>query len=75
MGLTTLRETRCVSDVESRYPVTDEHRVDERRKEIFSVLSGEDKRLMIIGGPCSAWPFDADHPFPTSSQQKHHCQR
>ncbi|MDO8626785.1 MAG: 3-deoxy-7-phosphoheptulonate synthase [Candidatus Magasanikbacteria bacterium] len=29
------------------------------RQEICDILSGKDDRLLLIIGPCSAWPFDA----------------
>ena len=33
--------------------------VEENLREIQSILSGKDHRLLIIVGPCSAWPSDA----------------
>lgn len=59
MALRQLRETLTAEEVAKEYPVTAEHRIQERRQEVKNVLSGTDKRLVIIGGPCSAWPFDA----------------
>lgn len=33
--------------------------IDKHRHEIFNILSGKDNRLLIIVGPCSAWPESA----------------
>jgi 3-deoxy-7-phosphoheptulonate synthase len=33
--------------------------IAKHRKEVCNILSGEDDRLIIIVGPCSAWPYDA----------------
>ena len=29
------------------------------REEIIQILSGQDKRFLVIVGPCSAWPSEA----------------
>lgn len=41
------------------FPVTDAHRVDEHRAEIADVIARRDPRLLMIVGPCSAWPSEA----------------
>jgi len=33
--------------------------IDQDKKEVRDILSGDDNRLLIVIGPCSAWPFDA----------------
>lgn len=45
-------------EIVQRYPITPEHRVPERRQIIQNILAGLDKRLLMIVGPCSAFPFD-----------------
>lgn len=40
-------------------PVLPQHRVEEHREEIQRILDGRDQRLMMIVGPCSAWPMEA----------------
>jgi 3-deoxy-7-phosphoheptulonate synthase len=37
--------------------------VENDRKEICNILSGEDKRLLVIAGPCSAWPSSAVYEY------------
>ena len=63
MSLNRRRKTLTVDEVSQQYPVTSEHQIAERRQEVYDVISGEDARLMIVGGPCSAWPFDAVREF------------
>lgn len=49
-----------VEDVLGRFPSLPElHRVQEHRADVRRVLSGEDPRLLMVVGPCSAWPSDA----------------
>lgn len=45
-------------EILEQYPITADHRVPERRQTIQNVLAGRDKRLLMIAGPCSAYPFD-----------------
>ncbi len=33
--------------------------ISKHRKEVQSILSGKDKRFLVIIGPCSAWSYDA----------------
>ena len=46
------------SEIVQRYPITPSHRVPERRRIIQDVLAGRDERLLMVVGPCSAYPFD-----------------
>ncbi len=46
-------------EIAERYPVTVAHRIDERRQSARNVIAGTDPRLMMIIGPCSAWPSEA----------------
>lgn len=45
-------------EIVQKYPITPDHRIPERRQMIQNVLAGVDKRLLMIVGPCSAYPFD-----------------
>ncbi|OGJ57512.1 3-deoxy-7-phosphoheptulonate synthase [Candidatus Peribacteria bacterium RIFCSPHIGHO2_01_FULL_55_13] len=45
-------------EIVQKYPITPEHHVPERRHMIEEILAGRDKRLMVIAGLCSAYPFD-----------------
>jgi 3-deoxy-7-phosphoheptulonate synthase len=37
----------------------DRQKIARDRQEIKNILAGKDPRLLIITGPCSAWPYDA----------------
>ncbi|OIO54611.1 3-deoxy-7-phosphoheptulonate synthase [Candidatus Peregrinibacteria bacterium CG1_02_54_53] len=40
-------------------PTGPEHRVDEHRQNIRNIQEGTDPRLLMVVGPCSAWPIPA----------------
>ncbi len=50
-----------IEDVIAEFPLssTGESQVQKDREEIKQILSGEDKRLLLILGPCSAWPYES----------------
>jgi len=58
MSFETITPLPSVEDIAERYPITDEQNITENREAISRVLSGEDSRLLVITGPCSAYPFD-----------------
>ena len=59
MSLTIEHPLPDAEDILLEYPVTHEHAIDRRREDVRKILDGRDKRLMMLVGPCSAWPFDA----------------
>ncbi len=59
MGIRAIKDLPTAQEVASRYPVTEEHRIPERRQAVKDVIAGSDRRLLIVTGPCSAWPSDA----------------
>ncbi len=58
MAFTYISDLPASSKISELYPVTPEHKIDERRAQICSILSGNDERLLLITGLCSAFPFD-----------------
>lgn len=55
-----INELPSADGVLSRLPsLPDRHRVKEHRAHVRDVLSGNRQRLLMIVGPCSAWPTDA----------------
>lgn len=44
--------------IRERFPVTAEHNMQQHADELSKVFQGEDKRLIVVTGPCSAYPFD-----------------
>lgn len=60
MGMTIEHRLPEAEAIKAALPVLSDHRVPERREEIRRILDGrDDERLMMIVGPCSAWPSDA----------------
>jgi len=60
MAITIEHSLPDAEEIKATYPVLPAHRMEERRDEIRSILDGSDSdRLMMIVGPCSAWPLDA----------------
>ncbi|MFH0851219.1 MAG: 3-deoxy-7-phosphoheptulonate synthase, partial [Candidatus Peregrinibacteria bacterium] len=45
--------------VQAQYPIGPEHRVTEHRNALGTIQRGEDPRLFMVVGPCSAWPIPA----------------
>lgn len=78
--LRTARIDKLVTPVElaQRYPVTPEvaARVTESRRRIEKILNGEDKRLLVIIGPCSIHDLDAAMEYAhrlQASREKYHA--
>lgn len=48
-------------EIKLELPISEELKiqVEKDRKEICNILEGKDKRILLILGPCSAWPKDA----------------
>ena len=58
MSFKKISNLPSAEDIAERYPATPEHKIAERRTEVANVLEGKDKRLLVITGLCSAFPFD-----------------
>lgn len=62
-----MRNIKTVKKLPTNDEIIASHPLDEKyydqiaqdRQEVRDIISGEDKRLLVIVGPCSAWPFDA----------------
>ncbi len=61
MRATIDKELPSFEFVKKKLPLDDSLRkeIEIHKKEIFSILEGEDSRKLLIIGPCSAWPKDA----------------
>lgn len=59
MGLTRIAPLQSPEEILECYPGTSEHRVAERQEEVKSIIDGRDDRLLMVVGPCSAWPSKA----------------
>jgi 3-deoxy-7-phosphoheptulonate synthase len=59
MALISRHKLPDAAALAAEFPVTDAHRVDEHRAAIADIIARRDPRLMMIVGPCSAWPSEA----------------
>jgi 3-deoxy-7-phosphoheptulonate synthase len=61
MSYTKIQKMPTIEKIIAQHPISikAENSVLTHRKEIEDILSGKDDRLMVIVGPCSAWPSEA----------------
>lgn len=61
MRYTTLKKLPSVEEIVQAIPLssTAHQKILQDRQEVNHILEGKDKRLLIIVGPCSAWPNTA----------------
>ncbi|MDF1756951.1 MAG: 3-deoxy-7-phosphoheptulonate synthase [Legionellaceae bacterium] len=61
MNYVKIKELITFKDLVNILPLSDENSKDilRHRQEIKEILQGKDKRLILIVGPCSAWPKTA----------------
>lgn len=61
MAYDVIRKLPESDEIIKAYPLSAEgyESIEKHKNEIKNILSGRDKRLLIVVGPCSAWPSDA----------------
>lgn len=61
MNYTRIKKLPSAEEIIQRYPLSDlgHEKIMHDRREIKHILEGKDKRLLMIVGPCSAWPKEA----------------
>lgn len=61
MGYRNIKKLPTADELINKFPLSPaaEEKIALHKKEIEDILSGRDNRLLIIVGPCSAWPYDA----------------
>src|SRR3989344_6942593 len=61
MTYRTIKKMPSSEEIIAAHPIskTASARVLEDRKEVSDILAGRDNRLLLIVGPCSAWPSEA----------------
>lgn len=61
MNVTVIKKMPTADEIIARHPISKDavEKVEKDREEICDILSGKDKRLLFIVGPCSAWPDTA----------------
>lgn len=61
MAYEIIKELPSIKDLIKEFPLSniDYQNINNHKREIQDILLGRDERLLIILGPCSAWPYDA----------------
>ncbi len=56
-----IKKLPSVEEIIQKFPLQEGtfDKVKRDTQEVKDILAGKDKRMLIIVGPCSAWPFDA----------------
>ncbi len=61
MNLTTIKKIPTAEEIIQRFPLSEKAimQIGQDRQEVKDILAGKNKRMIMIVGPCSAWPYDA----------------
>ncbi len=61
MSYKKIKQLPDISQVVNRLPLSLNHiiNINKHNNDIKSILNGTDNRLLLIVGPCSAWPYEA----------------
>ncbi|EKD92055.1 MAG: hypothetical protein ACD_29C00216G0001 [uncultured bacterium] len=65
MNYIRIKKLPSVEKIIQLYPLSDagHEKIMRDRREIKNILEGQDNRLLMIVGPCSAWPKDAVYEY------------
>lgn len=71
MAYQTIKKVPTSDEIISKIPLTDNgyKNIERHKEEIEAILNGEDSRLLMIVGPCSAWPSEAVLDYANRLQQ------
>ena len=60
MNMTLVKKLPSAEELIQAFPLSEKghEQVARDRQEVKDILSGKDSRLLMIVGPCSAWPYD-----------------
>lgn len=61
MHLKIIKQLPSTEEIIQAFPLSDTayEKVARDKQEVRNILADKDKRMLVIVGPCSAWPFDA----------------
>lgn len=61
MAYKIIKKLPTGDEISAHIPLSDNgyQSIMEHKSQIRDILSGDDKRLILVVGPCSAWPYDA----------------
>lgn len=71
MAYQTIKKVPTSDEIISKIPLTENgyKNIERHKEEIEAILNGEDSRLLMIVGPCSAWPSEAVLDYANRLQQ------
>lgn len=61
MNLTVIKQLPSTEEIIQAFPLSDGayEKVAKDKQEVKDILAGKDHRMLVIVGPCSAWPYEA----------------
>jgi len=56
-----IKKLPTTEEIIQNFPLSEHacERIERDKQEVKDILAGKDNRLIVVVGPCSAWPFDA----------------
>ncbi len=61
MNLTVIKQLPSTEEIIQAFPLSETayEKVAKDKQEVKDILAGKDRRMLVIVGPCSAWPYEA----------------
>ncbi len=61
MNFTVLKDLPTAEDIIQKFPLSEAgyERIERDKREVRDILAGRDSRMLVMVGPCSAWPSPA----------------
>ena len=61
MNITVIKKLPAIEEIIQMFPLSENayEQVVRNRHDVQNIISGKDKRMLVIVGPCSAWPYEA----------------
>ncbi len=61
MNISVIKKLPSADEIISAFPLSAQGhaQIAQDRQDVKNILSGKDNRLLIVVGPCSAWPYEA----------------
>ncbi len=63
MSIRVINDLPSSAELDERFPIGPEHRIEEHRQTARAILAGVDPRLLLVAGPCSSWPSKGVYDF------------
>lgn len=61
MRMNIIKKLPSTEEIIQQFPLSEQacQNIEKDKQEVKDILAGRDNRLLLIIGPCSAWPYDA----------------